>query len=349
MAASIDLADPRKRNLAILGGITLLFVGLAAVAVVQQASLLAPKFDPRPVFAGMTDSLETLGEITIASKDGTFHVRQAQGKWVVVEKDSFPADLGLIRATAVGLAGLELLEPKTSRADWLTYIGLAAPDAGGTGMTVTVNDTAGKEVAGLIVGNAQGATDLLGRSTLYVRRPNENQAWLARGYLAAKPLLSDWLDRAIIPVARDRVRDATVDPATGPTYTMVRDSKDMPDFRVLDLPRGRELSFPGSPDGVAGAITGFNFTDVAKANPADFNNVPQSVTNTFDGLEVTVKIATKGMDNWATVSARATNPMVQTEADAINARAAGWAFKLPEMNVTQLISPLETLLKPAGG
>ncbi len=349
MALAMDFADPRKRNLAILGGVTALFVALASVAVLQQAALLAPKFEPRPVFPALTDSLESLGEITIASKDGTFHVRQMDGKWVVAEKDNFPADPALVRATAVGLASLELLEPKTSRADWLTYIGLAAPDAGGTGMTVTVKDMTGKDIAGLIVGNAQGTPDLTGRSTLYVRRPNEDQAWLARGYIVARPLLADWFDKRIVPIARDRVRGATVDPLTGPTYTMVRDTKDMPDFRVLDLPRGRELSFDGAPDGVAGAITGFNFTDVAKANPADFNNVPQSVTNTFDGLEITVKVAMKGMDNWAILSARATNPMVQPEADAINARAAGWAFKLPEMNVTQLISPLETLLKPAGG
>lgn len=349
MATATVLADPRKRNLAIMGAVTAAFALLAGIAVLQQASQLAPKFDPRPVFPALTESLGTLGEITIASKDGTFHVRQVQGKWVVVERDSFPASLSLVRATGVGLAGLELLEPKTSRADWLTYIGLAAPDKGGDGMTVSLKDTAGKDIADLIVGHAQGAPDLTGRSILYVRRPNEEQAWLARGYIVAKPLLVDWLDRAVVPIARDRVRGATVNPATGPSYTMVRDTKDMPDFRVLDLPRGRALSFDGSPDGVAGAITGFNFDDVAKANPADFADVPQSVTNTFDGLEITVKVAAKGMDHWASLSARATNPMVQAEADAINARSSGWAFKLPEMNVTQLISPLETLLKPLGG
>jgi hypothetical protein len=346
--AATTLADPRRRTLVIVGGVAALFLLLAGGAVLQQSNLLAPKFEPRPAFPGLVSTVNTLGEITVSSKDGTFHVRQVQGKWVIPERESFPAELAIVRATATGLADLQLVEPKTSRADWMPLLGLAAPDKGGDGMMVTLKDTSGKTLADLIVGHAQGAPDITGRATLYVRRPNEEQSWLARGFFTAKPLLSDWLDRAVVPIMRDRVKGATVDPATGPTYTMVRDSKDQPDFRVLDLPRGRELSFPGSPDGVAGAITGFNFDDVAKANPADFENAPSSVTNTFDGLEITVKVAAKGMEHWATVSAKANNPMVQKEADAINARANGWAFKLPEMNVTQLVSPLETLLRPAG-
>ena len=116
-----------------------------------------------------------------------------------------------------------------------------------------------------------------------------------------------------------------------------------------DLPKGRELSFAGSPDGVAGAITGFNFDDVAKADQVDFSKASQSVTNTFDGLTITVKIAAKGMDHWATVAATGTSPMTQEEAARINARANGWAFKLMDMGVTQFTATLETLLKPLPG
>jgi len=214
---------------------------------------------------------------------------------------------------------------------------------------IRLTDNSGKVMAELLVGHSQGAADDLGRTPLYVRRPNEDQSWLARGNLAPKPNPADWLDKTVLNIARDRVKGATVTPATGPSYTVSRDSKDQPDFKLLDLPRGRELSFAGSPDGVGGAITGFDFDDVAKANPADYANMPQSVAHTFDGLDVTVKIATKGMDHWAIVSAASTDPMTQTEAAAINARLGGWAFKLPEAKVQQFTATRETLLKePAG-
>ena len=51
------------------------------------------------------------------------------------------------------------------------------------------------------------------------------------------------------------------------------------------------------------------------------------------------------MDHWATVTANATNPMVQAEATAINARLGGWAFKLPDFKVTQFTATRDSLLK----
>jgi len=202
-------------------------------------------------------------------------------------------------------------------------------------------------LADLLIGQAQGTPDELGRSLLYVRRPDQNQAWLARGYLTPKAAVADWLDKNVIAIARDRLKGAVVNPPMGPSYTLSRDSKEAMDFKMVDLPRGRELSFEGSPDGVASAIIGFSFDDVAKANQFDFAMAPQSVFNTFDGLNVTVKIASKGMERWASVSAQAGNPMMQAEADAINARNKDWAYKLPEMKVNQILAPRETLLRPA--
>ena len=340
--------DVRRRNLMILGGTTVLFVVLAVVAVLQQASSLAPKFEPRPFFPDLAEHVNDLGEIAITSKTGTFHVKLTQGKWVIVEKGGFPADAGQARSVAVGVAVLTTLEPKTNRADWLNYVGLGAPDKGGDGIDVKLTDIKGQPMAEVLVGKTQGTADELGRTALYVRKPNENQTWLARGNLAPKPNAADWLDKNVIAIARDRVKGASVTPATGPAYTLSRDTKDQQDFKLLDMPAGRQLSFEGSPDGVGSALIGFDFDDVAKADQFDFTKAPQSVTHTFDGLDVTVKIATKGMDHWATITAAGTNPMTQNEAMAINARLSGWAFKLQQMKVDQFLATRETLLKPPG-
>jgi hypothetical protein len=145
------------------------------------------------------------------------------------------------------------------------------------------------------------------------------------------------------------VKGAVVDPAEGPTYTLDRDSKEAPDFRMVDLPRGRELSFEGAPSGVAGSIVGFVYQDVARADTINFMNAPQTVYSTFDGLTITVRVATRGMEKWATVSAEATNPMVQGEADQINARNRGWAYRIDDMKASQITATRETLLRPVGG
>lgn len=348
MATAIALPrDPKRRQLTLLAGATAVALALAAAAVFQQSSSTAPQFQEHPFFAGLSDRLPQLGEIAITTKAGAFHVRLQQGKWVIAERNNFPADPGQVRSTALGLADLTLLEPKTGRADWLSFVGLIAPDKGGDAIAVKISDNNGKSLGELLAGHTQGAADALGRNTLYVRHPDENQSWLARGSLTLKSNVTDWLDRNVLNIARDRIKGATVTPDKGPAYELARDNKDQPDFKLLNMPTGRALSFEGSPDGVAGAIASFTFDDVAKPDQFDFSKAPQSVEHTFDGLDLTVKIAAKGTEHWATVTAAGTNAAAQAKAAKINASLGGWAFKLPDDKVTQFISDRETLLKPA--
>ena len=348
MATSTMLQDRRQRNLVILGGVTLLMVLLAIVAVYQRAASLAPQFEPRALFPGLAGQLSGLSEIEVTSKTGTLHIRPMDGRWVVVERDNYPADPAQVRVTGEGLRDLQVIEAKTSRADWLNYLGLGAPPAGDA-TQLKLLGTGGMVLADVLIGQTQGTPDALGRTAMYVRKPDENQSWLARGYLVPKAAAADWLDKTAVVIARDRVKGAVVDPAEGPTYTLSRDSKEQQDFKMLDLPRGRQLSFEGSPDGVAGSIVGFVYQDVAKADTINFMNAPQTVFNTFDGLNITVRVATRGTERWATISAEATNPMVQGEADMINARNNGWAYRIDDVKANQIVATRETLLRPMDG
>jgi len=338
----------RGRTLAILGGVTVLTVLLAVAAVYQRSASLAPQSEPRALFPGLTEQLAGLSEIEVVSKTGTIHIRQTDGRWVVVERESYPADAGQLRTAGTGLAGLQVIEAKTSRPELLNRIGLGAPPAGAA-TQIKLTGAGGMVLADVLIGQTQGTPDALGRNSMYVRKSNEDQSWLARGYLVPQPGIAAWLDKAAVVIARDRVKGALVDPAEGPSYTLSRDTKETQDFKMTDLPRGRELSFEGAPDGVAGSIVGFVYEDVAKADQINFAGAPQTVFNTFDGLNVTVQVATRGMERWATVSAQATNPMVQAEADTINARNRGWAYRIDEFKANQIIATRETLLKPADG
>src|SRR3979411_121769 len=95
MANAMGLGtDPSEPTLAILGCVRAVFLVRAVLAVIQQARSLAPKFEQRPFFPGLTDRINDLGEVTVTSKSGTFHLRLQQGKWVLVEKDALPAHAG---------------------------------------------------------------------------------------------------------------------------------------------------------------------------------------------------------------------------------------------------------------
>jgi len=82
-AASVG-ADPRKRNLAILGAVTAFFLILAVLAVIQQARSLAPKFDSRPFFPGLAEQNQRSGRRSRSHRKAARSIcsfSKANGSW----------------------------------------------------------------------------------------------------------------------------------------------------------------------------------------------------------------------------------------------------------------------------
>jgi hypothetical protein len=344
--------DPRGRALAILAGVTVLFVVCAIVALAQLAAEGAPKFDARLLFPNLQKQLDQLAEIDVTDANGTLHVKNTDKGWVVVERDNFPADFDQLRQTAVGMSELQLVEPKTANPDFLDALDLSDPAKKGRAVKLALLDKSGKVLAEALFGKTVQTTDTLGRSGVFVRRPNENQAYLARGYVMASSVVGDWLAKNVLNVGRERIQQVSVEPATGPAYTVSRDAKDQPDFKLADIPKGREIAYDSAPDGVAAAITGFTYEDIRKAAQFDFSKATQVTTKTFDGLTVRVRVITQDSgeekEYWATVAAQADSAEAEAEASLINARAGDWAFKLPEYKGQIFSTSRDSLLKPPG-
>jgi len=341
--------DPHRRTLAILGAAATVSMLLAIVALWQRSAELAPKYEPSPLFEGL--DANAVAAIRVQSRAGAFTVRHdpVHG-WTLPEKAGFPADAAQVRATVVGIAGLEAVEPKTANPDWHGQLGLTAPDKGGDAAAITLLDTAGKPLAALLIGHGADVADAMGRGAIYVRKASDNQTWLARGYLMAKPALADWLDKRIVSIGRERIQSVDVAPPTGTAYMASRATKQVPDFTVAPLPAGRSLAFESAADTAASALVGFTFDDVQPIGNFDFTHpVAVHTTKTFDGLVVTVRVVDKDHAHWASVVAQATAPAAQAEATAINGRANGWAFKLPDFKYNMFAASLESMLKPLSG
>jgi hypothetical protein len=207
-------------------------------------------------------------------------------------------------------------------------------------------DAAGKVLAAVLIGKGADVVDAMGRGAIYVRKVGDNQTWLARGYLMAKPNLADWLDKRVVSIGREVIQEVDVTPPTGAAYVASRPKKDVPEFTIQNLPAGRSLAFESAADAAASAIANFAFDDAQPVGNFDFTRpVATHTTKTFDGLVVTVRIADKAGAHWAAVSAQATTPAMQATAAAINARAGGWAFKLPDFKYNMFAATLESMLK----
>jgi hypothetical protein len=350
---SAMLDDPRRRNLAILAGVAIVMLILAGVGLAYQASYTASREKAVLFFPNLVSHVRQIAHIRIQSKKGVVDVVfKPEKTWVVANKDDYPASYEQVRATVIAMATLTTLEKKTARRDWFPYIGLVSPAHGGDAKEITLLDEKGGVIASIIAGKTEDIGDPEGAIGLFVRRPGDAQSWLARAVVEPKSDLGDWLDKDVMTIDRARIQEADVDPLTGPSYVVRRDKQSDADFRLLEMPRGREVSYEGAPDGVAAAVVDFSFEDVKPARDFDFSNpfrAARVVTKTFDGLVVTVNVVQQGQDYWAIVSADGKGPDARNEARQINARASGWAYKLPASKGLQFMTPLESLLKPKGG
>jgi len=340
------LEDPRGKRLAILAGITAAAVLLAIVALALRAAEVGRKFEPRAFFAGLDAKLDQVAALRVETAGESFTIRHDTGKgWIVPEKSGYPADVEQVRKTVLGLVALEAIEPKTARAEWHGVLGLDDPKKENGAVGLTLQDAAGETLAAILIGNTVSIGDTTGRVGLYVRRPGEDQTWLARGFLTPQRSVSEWLDRRVLSIGRERIKEAKVRPLAGPAYTVFREKKDEGDFKLAEMPKGRELTYDTAPNGPAAAIVGFAFDDVAPASAIDFAKAAETETTTFDGLAIAVRIAEQAGAYWAVIGAKSASAETEAEARAINARVAPWAYKLPEYKAKLFLTERDSLLK----
>lgn len=336
----------RGRTLAILGGATLLFTALAIGAVWQRSPGSADT-GAKLLFPGLAAQLSALGEIAIQTKDSQFHIREVEGKgWVVTERNDFPADPNAVHALVVGISSLETVEAKTARPELHAALGLVAPDKGGEAVRVSLADTAKKPLADVLVSQTREAPDAEGRNRLYVRKTGEDQSWLARGSLNLQPDIAAWLSKSIFTLTRERIQSASITPLTAPAFSVSRVNAEQAGFQLAAIPAGRQLGFPAAATNLATTITEFRFEDIRPVPQVDFTKASTLTLKTFDGLTLKLQIATADGAQWATIHADGAGDAAAKEAAAINAKADGWAFKLPEYLATALIPARDTLLKP---
>ena len=342
--------DPRRRNLAILAVAAIVAIVLALLGIHHQSEMMGTKTEAETVFPKLPGEIRKVARIHIVSKaHGELNiVFDPEHGWILPQHSDYPASFETLRATVVGLAALQTIEPATARPDWYGKIAVDDPPKGGGTLIELLNDR-GAPLASLIVGKTVDIGDSSGATGLFIRKPGDKQSWLARSVFEPKSDAADWMDKSILAIDQARIQDVDVTPVTGPAFTARRDKSTDTDFTLTPIPAGRELAYPGAANAIATAITGFTFDDARPATDFDFSTAPRIVTHTFDGLVVTVKIVTDGPAFWATIYAEGApgKPDAAREARAIDAHADGWAYKLPEYKGKLFMTTLDSLLKPA--
>ena len=343
-----------RRVLILLAVAIVIIVGatwLASSRDAAQSALVGSR-----VLPDLQNSLNDVTEIRVSKGDGTrTTLQKRESGWIVAERE-FPADIGRVRKLLLDLAELNVVEEKTREPDNYAQLGVEAvdsPEATGT----LVEAVTPKRTYSLIVGKLSGT-----RSS-YVRLADSPQSLLASPQLMLEADPKRWIDRTIVDIPQDRIKEVEIDPTSGPTYTVTRESKEQENFTVPDLPKGRELASPSAANPVASGLVSLTLDDVRRAagesgkegNEKDGKSAgkkrssgdgasARATFRTFDGLEIQLSGREDGDRRFISVSARASSPEAQAEADRLNARFAGWELEIPGYKYDGLFRPLEELL-----
>lgn len=296
------------------------------------------------------------GVIAIEIKDATaaVNLRRADTKspWTLAEKGDFPIG-ERVQPLLASLVGLKVIEPKTNKPELFSQIGVADLDKpGSTAKLVTLKDAGGKVVASVLVGNSSTPGDPNfgggGEGPIFVRKAGENQSYLVNQPVSTDTDAMSWIERNVLQVERNSIKSVTVtrhdDPgfvAGDPVKTNVietfRDTEKDVNFKVRNLPPGRDLNNPSDSDGPATQVGGVYIEDVRPRTQVDFEKIETggpvkpaggkaAFARTtaryakFDGMVITARVTKQDGKSWVAFDAvfdESERPAVETaKADA---------------------------------
>ena len=275
------------------------------VFVSQRKDATSPQTG-QPVFPVLKATINDVAEMSISTQSGTITVHREDDSWRVKEKHEYPADLGKVRETIIGLAELKILEPKTRKPEHYEKLGVQDVDAEGSLSTgVTLKDAAGNTLAEVIIGNDRPAKGNSDQKEMFIRKPENPQTWLAMGKLSIEKNPGEWLDKELIRIETKRVRRMRVIHPDGTRLIVEKPKPADLDYHVVDLPEGLEIQSQFTVNNVVSTVASLSLDDVNPRSEIPFDQQPvvTAVFQTFDGFEGTVKVLRKDEKDYVQISA----------------------------------------------
>ena len=240
--------------------------------------------------------------------------RGANG-WSIAEKNGFAADTGKLREFLLKLADAKLVEQKTSSKE--KYAALGVEDvADKDAKSVEIELGGLQKPVKVIIGNANqhGGT--------FVRRAGEAESWLASGSFSVDKKTDSWLRKDLTDIAATRIASIDITRPDGKTVRLAKAAEGDANFKLADVPKGREAGSDYAINGPASTLGGLKFDDAMPAKDAPPAEKPLKARfATFDGLVVDVTAWDKDGKDYAQFSASEDEKTASAHVDATLAKS----------------------------
>lgn len=282
----------------------ILGLGIAAVALMGLAVYLSNARKPAveaPMAGALAPGLEArlndVSEVRVQVAGGeAITLQREESGWVVVEKQGYPADVGKLRELLLNIAQAQRIEPKTAVESSYPVLGVQDIDSeGASNVLLSVHGIEPPLAVILGQNNSRGAGT-------FVRLNDDRQSWLVDRNLAAEKTSSGWLQRDLLDIAANRITGIEVQPPEGGPVQIEANSGGEGDFRVANLPSGREAASAYVGDATAGFVSGLRIDDVRRTDgysPAEDAQRTTASFRTREGVLIAVEADTANGETWA--------------------------------------------------
>jgi hypothetical protein len=309
----------QKRLLSLLL-ITVAVLGIGLILTQRQQPVVEGRAESGELVPGLANALNDVSSIRIskASDELVAELKRGEAGWTVGNRHDYPADIGKVREYLIKLSEAKVREAKTSKPE--NYARLGVEDLGAetaTGIGIELGGL--KEPVKLIVGISSGG----GSAGTFVRRRDEATSYLVSGDLIPEREGGNWLAREIVSVPSSEVRSVAVTAPDKSTLKVEKTDPSAPNFTVIGVPKGRELSSESVGNLVAGMLDGLTLEDVLPAAEAQ----PEAATtwaatyNGYDGLVIDLTLWGSSDKAWARIAARVDESILDGWVAAEKARA----------------------------
>ena len=331
---------------------TVIFLAVLLISIIGflllEKGMRGPEDTPENILLpDMIKHINAIDRIQVRTSENAWQLQGKQDQWTIQEKDSYRADFRLIQSLLVGMVDLRKLEAKTSDPERFSELHLndvTMPEAKSIEFTLYVDN---REVAALLVGKTHPSPQNPDLKEAYVRIPGQTQVWLVKTVLEPQRELIEWLDRRIIDLPRERIREARVEGESRKMIRIFRSSSGEKDFSLSSIPDGYQVSQQFKVNDIGGVLEKLNLENVALASQRQPSI--QLTVETFDGLVVKASTGNSEYRFYWMFEAEAmpdADEAVQQEVQELNQRWSKWMYKLSAVRLNTLETNFESLVEP---
>jgi len=192
-------------------------------------------------FDGLKGDLNNVALIRLSQSGDSFEIERENDSWMLVNKDSYPADTNKVNANLLSLANAIKIEPKTSKASLHNRLNLeepSIPDA--KSFLLEIFDNNGSLLVSSILGKRKPNLMKRGDFGVYMRGTDDDQSWLVTGNLNASDGIKNWINTRLLDFVPDDISSLVIQRGNRTPLKFGRDAEDANKFIMVDFLEGVE-------------------------------------------------------------------------------------------------------------